>query len=96
MSVDEIKAAIKQLAEPERRKLADWFEELEEAAWDAEMERDFFPGAAVLAYISPRSEPPPDSRRGRGLPLLEKINQEIEKGKFSPLEEGLRSRRERR
>jgi hypothetical protein len=94
VTVDEIKAAIEQLAEPEREKLADWFEQLEEAAWDAEMEQDFSPGG-VFFSIPPRSEPPPGSRRGRGRALLEKINQEIDKGKFSPLEEGLRSRRER-
>jgi hypothetical protein len=44
MTVEAIKAAIKQLPESERRKLADWFAELEEQAWDAEMERDFSPG----------------------------------------------------
>jgi hypothetical protein len=32
-----------ELTEPERRELADWFDELEEGAWDAEMERDFSP-----------------------------------------------------
>jgi hypothetical protein len=44
MTVEAIKAAIEQLAEPERRKLADWFTELEEQAWDAEMDHDFSPG----------------------------------------------------
>jgi hypothetical protein len=44
MTVETIKAAIEQLPEPERRKLAEWFTELEEQAWDAEMERDFSPG----------------------------------------------------
>ena len=44
MTVDAIKAAIEQLSEPERRKLADWFIELEEQAWDAEMKRDFSSG----------------------------------------------------
>jgi len=44
MTVEAIKAAIEQLPEPERRKLADWFAELEEQAWDAEMEQDFSPG----------------------------------------------------
>ena len=44
MTVEAIKAAIEQLSEPERRKLADWFTELEEQAWDADMERDFSPG----------------------------------------------------
>jgi thiamine pyrophosphate-dependent acetolactate synthase large subunit-like protein len=73
MTVEAIKAAIEQLTEPERQKLADWFEQLEEQAWDAEMEQDLSPG-------------------GRGNHLVEKINQEIDQGKFTPLEKGLRSR----
>jgi hypothetical protein len=44
MTVEAIKAAIEQLTEPERRKLADWFEELEEQAWDAQMEQDLSAG----------------------------------------------------
>jgi phytoene dehydrogenase-like protein len=75
MSVEAIKAAIEQLAEPERRELADWFEQLEEQAWDAEMQQDLSPG-------------------GRGHHLAQKIDQEIGEGKFTPLEEGLRSRQE--
>jgi len=75
MTVEAIKAAIEELTEPERRKLANWFEELEEQAWDAEMERDLSPG-------------------GRGHHLIQKIDQEIERGRFTPLEEGLRSRQE--
>jgi hypothetical protein len=75
MTVEAIKAAIEQLTEPERRKLADWFEQLEEQAWDAEMEQDLSSG-------------------GRGRHLVEKIDQEIDHGKFTPLEEGLRSRQE--
>ena len=46
MTVEAIKAAIEQLPEPERRELADWFAELEEEAWDAEIEKDFSPGGA--------------------------------------------------
>jgi len=34
----------KHLPEEERRKLAGWFEGMEEAAWDEEMERDFASG----------------------------------------------------
>ena len=75
MTVEAIKAAIEQLTESERRELADWFEELEEEAWDAEMERDFAPG-------------------GRGHHLVEKIIQEIDEGKFTPMEKGLHSRQE--
>jgi hypothetical protein len=77
MDVETIRAAIEQLSEPERRKLTDWLEELEERAWDAEMKRDFSPG-------------------GRGHALIEKVKQEIERGKFTPLDDGLRSRQGRR
>ena len=73
MTVQAIKAAIEQLTESERRKLVDWFKELEEQAWDSEMEQDFSPG-------------------GRGRHLVEKINQKVATGKFTPLEKGLRYR----
>jgi len=74
MTVEAIKAAIEELTEPDRRKLAEWFEELEDQAWDAEMERDFSPG-------------------GCGHHLAERINQDIDDGKFTPLRDGFRSRR---
>jgi curved DNA-binding protein CbpA len=77
MTVQAIKAAIEQLSEPERRELADWFERLEEEAWDAEMGQDFAPG-------------------GRGHHLVEKINQQIDAGKFTALEKGLRFRQEQK
>jgi hypothetical protein len=77
MTVQAIKAAIEQLTEPERRELADWFEQLEEEAWDAEMEQDFAPG-------------------GLGHRLLEKINQEIDNGKFTPMERGFGSQPEQK
>jgi hypothetical protein len=77
MDVETIKAAIETLSESERRVLADWLQELEDRAWDAEMERDFSPG-------------------GRAQALAEKINREIEEGKFTPLDEGMRSRQGRR
>jgi len=77
MTVEAIKAAIEELTESERRELAGWFDQLEEAAWDAEMEKDLAPG-------------------GRGHHLVEKINQEIDEGKFTPLEEGLRSRQKQK
>ena len=77
MTVEAIKAAIEELTEPERRELADWFEQLEEESWDAEMKQDFAPG-------------------GRGHHLAEKINQQIETGKFTPLEKGLRFRQEQK
>jgi thiamine pyrophosphate-dependent acetolactate synthase large subunit-like protein len=77
MTVQAIKAAIEQLTERERRELADWFEQLEEEAWDAEMEQDLAPG-------------------GRGYHLVEKINKEIDEGKFTPMEKGFCSRQEQK
>jgi hypothetical protein len=44
MTVEAIKAAIVELPDPDRRKLVEWFDELEERAWDEEMRRDFSPG----------------------------------------------------
>jgi hypothetical protein len=73
MTVEAIKAAIAELTKRERRELADWFDELEEEAWDAEMERDF-------------------SASGRGHRVVERVNQEIDRREFSPLEGGFRSR----
>lgn len=44
MNVEAIKAVIEQLPEPDRRKLAYWLDDLEERAWDTEIERDFSAG----------------------------------------------------
>jgi hypothetical protein len=44
MTVDAIKDAIAHLPEQERKQLADWFEEMEEQAWDRQMEQDLAPG----------------------------------------------------
>jgi hypothetical protein len=44
MTLEAIQEAIKHLSEEERRKLAGWFEGMEEAAWDEELKRDFAPG----------------------------------------------------
>jgi len=44
MTIEAIKNAIVDLPESERKQLAEWFEELEEQAWDREMEKDFSPG----------------------------------------------------
>lgn len=43
MTVEAIKAAIEHLTETERHAVAEWLQEIEEQAWDAEMERDFSP-----------------------------------------------------
>lgn len=44
MTVEAIKDAITHLSDQERKQLADWFEELEEQAWDRQMEQDFASG----------------------------------------------------
>jgi hypothetical protein len=44
MTVETIKEAIVHLSEPERKQLTEWFDELEEEAWDRQMEKDFSPG----------------------------------------------------
>ena len=45
MTLKAIKEAIQHLPEEERRQLAGWFERLEEAVWDEEIQRDFAPSA---------------------------------------------------
>ncbi|MGD1095965.1 MAG: hypothetical protein ABSB35_28730 [Bryobacteraceae bacterium] len=44
MTIEAIKDAIVHLSESERKQLADWLEELQEVAWDQQMERDFATG----------------------------------------------------
>jgi hypothetical protein len=44
MTLEAIKEAIQQLPNEERRALAGWLADMEWAAWDAEIERDFAPG----------------------------------------------------
>jgi len=53
-TVEIIKEVIVHLSEPERKQIADWIEELEEEAWDKEIEIDFSPGgrgAHLLAEV---------------------------------------------
>jgi len=51
MTVETIQEAIKQLPESERRRLADWLEELEAQDWDAQIERDFSPGGPGTPFL---------------------------------------------
>jgi len=51
MNPEAIETAIEELPEPERRKLADWFEELEEQAWDKQIEEDFSPSARGMPLL---------------------------------------------
>jgi hypothetical protein len=52
MTVEAIKEAIAQLSDADRRQLADWIEELEEGAWDEEIERDFSPGGRGMPLLA--------------------------------------------
>jgi hypothetical protein len=52
MNVEGIKAAIGQLSEEDRRKLADWFEQTEEEAWDQQIEQDFSPGGRGMPLLA--------------------------------------------
>ncbi len=45
MTLQAIKEAIEHLPHEERRKLAGWFEGIEQQAWETELERDFAPGS---------------------------------------------------
>ncbi len=44
MTLEAIKEAIQHLPAEERRRLLGWFEQMEEAAWDEQIARDFAPG----------------------------------------------------
>jgi hypothetical protein len=71
MTVEAIKAAIGQLSEPERRELADWFEQLEEDAWDAEMEQDFSAGGRGQRLVEKVSQ---EIAQGKFTPLHEGLH----------------------
>jgi len=81
MTVEAIKEEIGHLSEQERKQLLDWLEEMEEEAWDREMERDFSPGGRG-AHLVQRID--------------REIDQAIATGTVTSLEEGLRARREKR
>jgi hypothetical protein len=51
MSVEAIQAAIKELSTADRRRLADWIEDLDEQAWDEEIEKDFAPGGRAIPFL---------------------------------------------
>ena len=44
MSVDEIKKVITKLSDKDRAQLRDWWDELDAAAWDRQIERDIKAG----------------------------------------------------
>ena len=73
MTVEAIKAAIQELPESDRQDLANWFEELEEQAWDAEMERDFSPGGRGYNLVKRINS---NIDQGRFGPLEDGLHQE--------------------
>jgi hypothetical protein len=68
MTVEAIKDAIVHLSERERKQLADWFEDLEEDAWDRQMEQDFAPGGRGAHFAG---EVKADIAAGRTKPMHE-------------------------
>jgi len=68
MTVEAIKDAIVHLSGQERQQLADWFEELEEEAWDRQMEQDFAPGGRGAHLLD---EAQADIAAGRTRPMHE-------------------------
>jgi hypothetical protein len=72
MTVEAIKDAILQLSEPERRQLAEWFEELEEVASDRQTEQDFSPGRRGIHLLE---EVKPDVAAGRSQPMEEFLSE---------------------
>ena len=66
--MEAIKDAIVYLSEPERRQLANWFEDVEEDAWDRQMERDLAPGGRGAHLLE---ETKADVAAGRTKPLHE-------------------------
>ena len=81
MTVDAIKLEIGHLSEEERKQLLDWLGELEQEAWDREMERDFSPGGRG-AHLLERID--------------REIDRAISADDVVPLENGLRTRRGQR
>jgi len=72
MTVEAIKEEIGHLSEQERKHLLDWLEELEEQAWDKEIERDFAPGGRGERLIA---EVEADIAAGRTKPLSDVLAQ---------------------
>ena len=66
--MEAIKEAITHLSEEERKQLADWFDELEEQAWDRQMEQDFGPGGRGAHLLE---EAEADIAAGRTKPMHE-------------------------
>jgi hypothetical protein len=51
MTVQAIKDAIAHLSDEERKQITVWLDDLEEEAWDRQIERDFSPGGNGMALL---------------------------------------------
>lgn len=69
-SVAEIQAEIEKLSSADQRRLADWLEELQADAWDAQIEEDIKAGR--LDHLIAQAEA--DIAAGRTRPLDEVLN----------------------
>ncbi|MBI4902079.1 MAG: hypothetical protein HY820_00485 [Acidobacteria bacterium] len=81
MTLEAIKEAVVHLSQAEREQFAHWFEELEEEAWDKEIERDFAPGGRGAHLIEK---------------IDSEIDRTLAAGNVTSLDDGLRVRREQR
>lgn len=66
MTMEALKDAITQLPAPERRHLAQWFDELQEDEWDRQIERDFSPGGRA-AHLAERIDRQIEAGEGTSL-----------------------------
>ncbi len=50
-SLDDVKATIDKLPPGDRAALLEWMAQSDREAWDAQIERDFFPGGAAEKWL---------------------------------------------
>ena len=62
MELAEIQQAIEQLSKDQQATLAAWMAERDQAEWEAEIEHDFAPGGAGMAFLQ---EMKVDARAGK-------------------------------
>jgi radical SAM superfamily enzyme YgiQ (UPF0313 family) len=68
MTLEAIKEAIEHLPEDERRKLADWIDEREDAVWDEQIQRDFSSGGRGEELLEEIRQ---EAAEGKAQPLTE-------------------------
>ena len=68
MTLEAVKKAIEHLPKEEQSTLLRWLEEREQAAWDAEIEKDFSPGGRGMPLLEKVKA---DIRAGKFQPMQE-------------------------